>query len=144
MNSAIQVVSFKSDLTLPLQSKGNFELGLKSTLSKTKNNALYTIILNDSTYINKPLSNNYNYKEWINAAYVNYNTSFKKINIQTGLRVEHTLYDAKQYSYIQVKDTLFGNNYLNLFPTVFIDYKFDSAGKHVLALDYGRRITRPT
>lgn len=144
MNSAIQVVSFKSDLTLPLQSKGNFELGLKSTLSKTKNNALYTIILNDTTYINKPLSNNYNYKEWINAAYVNYNTSYKKINIQTGLRVEHTLYDAKQYSYIQVKDTLFSNNYLNLFPTVFIDYKFDSASKHVLAIDYGRRITRPT
>jgi hypothetical protein len=144
MNSMIQVISLKTDLNLPLKPKGNFELGLKSTLSKTKNNALYTIVLDDSTYINKPLSNNYNYEEWINAAYVNYNTSFKKLNLQTGLRAEHTFYNAKQYSYLLIKDTLFGNSYFNLFPTIFIDYKFDSAGKHVLALDYGRRITRPT
>jgi hypothetical protein len=140
----IQVISLKTDLNLPLKPKGNFELGLKSTLSKTKNNALYTIVLDDSTYINKPLSNNYNYEEWINAAYVNYNTSFKKLSLQTGLRAEHTFYNAKQYSYLLIKDTLFGNGYFNLFPTIFIDYKFDSAGKHVLALDYGRRITRPT
>ena len=40
-------------------------------------------------------------------------------------------------------DSVFKRHYNGLFPTLYLQYKLDTAGKQTLGLNYGRRIDRP-
>ena len=92
-------------------------------------------------------SNNFNYKENINAAYINYNRQFKGIMIQAGVRVENTnsegISNGNRWNgndYVPY-DSVFKRNYTDFFPSAAIT--FNKNPKNQWGLSYSRRIDRP-
>lgn len=138
----INIYAFKSDYTQPLGTTGKLDAGVKSAFTQTDNKANYTKTLNGVTAINYALSNQFLYEEWINAAYINYTKSFKHLDVQGGLRFESTVLKGKQLGNVLIPSSTFNRDYHNLFPTLFVTYKMDSAAKHVWSINYGRRIDR--
>jgi hypothetical protein len=57
--------------------------------------------------------------------------------------MEHTLGRGHQLGNVVKPDSTFKKNYTSLFPTAYLSYKLDSAGKRLLNFSYGRRIGRP-
>lgn len=141
--SNINIYAFKSDYTLPFKNGSTFESGYKVSYTQTDNIADYRDVINGEEIPNYNTSNHFKYDEIINAAYVNFNTNYKRFGIQTGLRVENTESRSHQLGNIEQAASKFKKNYTNLFPTVYIQYKLDSIGNNQLAVNYGRRINRP-
>jgi len=82
--------------------------------------------------------NNFEYREYLNAAYFIYsNTFWKKLKIQLGVRGEI----ANTFSELKSADTTYKKPYYNLFPTAHIRYDFNDY--HSMQLSYSLRVTRP-
>lgn len=141
--SDISIYTVKTDYTHPLKGKAKFEAGLKSSYVSTDNNASYFNVINNISTINNNLTNQFLYKENINAAYLNFNKEFKRFSFQAGLRMENTNINGHQVGGSVRPDSLFTQHYTNLFPTAYLSYKLDTAGDHKLNFSYGRRIGRP-
>lgn len=146
----INIYSGRVDYLHPLKNGARFEAGLKSSYVKTLNDAVYDTIFNNAVMRDLSRTNGFNYEENINAAYVNLSGSFtKKINYQLGLRLENTILEGHSdgYKYVSAtdtfvpSDTVFSNNYTQLFPTAFLQYKANE--KNNFGLNFGRRIRRP-
>jgi len=86
-------------------------------------------------------TNRFQYKENINAAYVNVSKEIKKWGLQAGLRMENTNNSGNQFGNPLHSDSSFKNSYTGLFPNVFASYKVND--KNQLSFSYGRRIRRP-
>jgi outer membrane receptor protein involved in Fe transport len=141
--SNITIRAVKVDYLNPLAKGGRIESGAKTSFVKTGNIADFYDVNDNQRVPNYTFSNNFQYKENINAAYVNYSRDFKKISVQAGLRVENTNIIGNQLGNVVVKDSSFKRNYTSLFPTFYTQYKIDSASKHMIGLSIGRRIDRP-
>ena len=139
----INIYSAKADYSIPLNKVTKFEMGGKSSYVNTDNTANYFNLINRISTPDYNLTNRFLYKENINAAYVNFNRSFKRIELQTGLRLENTNGNGHQLGNRSKADSSFTNHYTSLFPTAYFSYKLDSAGRNLLVLSYGRRIGRP-
>jgi hypothetical protein len=139
----INIYSLKTDYSLPLKNGGQFETGYKVSFTKTNNIADYRDIVNGNEIPNYKSSNHFKYDEIINAAYVNFNTSYKRFTFQTGLRLENTESKGNQLGNIEQDPSKFKRNYTSLFPTIYVQYKLDSIGDNQLVINYGRRINRP-
>lgn len=143
LQSKINILTFKSDYVHPLKDNSKLSFGAKIAQTKTDNNADYTITQNGITNNNDNLSNHFYYNEIISAAYMNYSKTFKKFDVQAGIRFESTRLNGKQLGNSVNPYSEFNNNYSSLFPTVFLNYKIDSLGTKNLNFSYGRRVDRP-
>ncbi|WP_164849074.1 TonB-dependent receptor domain-containing protein [Flavobacterium columnare] len=106
-----------------------------------KNNQLATGInySNESYIIHINRSNSFIYDESIQALYFSINkTFFEKLEAQIGLCGENTI--TKGYS--KTLDQTNKRNYFNLFPSIFLNYTFNSYKS--LSVNYNRRIDRPS
>jgi outer membrane receptor protein involved in Fe transport len=122
----------------PLKKGARFEAGFKSGVVRTDNNANYDSILYGNVVHDFKRSNHFVYEENINAAYVNLSTPLsKKISAQFGLRLEHTISKGLQ----KTTGDDFKNDYLQLFPTTYFQYKAND--KNNIGVNFGRRIRRP-
>ena len=139
----LNIQSFKTDYLSPLKGNAKLEAGVKFSMVKTDNTASVFDIINAISIPNYEFSNKFLYDENINAAYLNYAKEGKKLSIQTGLRIENTSIRGQQLGNPVIKDSSFVRNYSNLFPTVFLQYKFDSLQKNQMTFSMGRRINRP-
>lgn len=135
---AINIYSGRVDYTAPLKGGARFEAGLKTSIVKTDNNAVYDTLNNGTVVRDLNRSNHFIYEENINAAYVNLSGPLgKKWSGQLGLRAENTNAKGNQ---VTTKET-FNRHYTQLFPTAFLQYTAND--KNSLVLNYGRRIRRP-
>ncbi|MDB4903952.1 MAG: hypothetical protein JWQ63_3233 [Mucilaginibacter sp.] len=131
--------NFQSDYTLPLKN-GKLEAGIRSTINNNNSNFI-SDTLNIATggfNYNPFLSNDFIYKQNVNAIYTNYEHTFGKFSIQGGLRLE----DA--HIRTQLIDSTTTNNkqdYIRLYPTLFLTEKLSD--NQTLQLSYSRRVTRP-
>ncbi|RYG53324.1 MAG: TonB-dependent receptor [Chitinophagaceae bacterium] len=141
--ASIDIYSAKTDYTKPLSGGYRFSAGLKSSYTKTDNLAEYYYTINGNTSPDYDKSNHFIYKENINAAYVNMSKDFDRLSVQFGLRFENTISKGNQLGNAVKPDSSFSRDYNSLFPTVYLQYKLDSASDHQLGLNYGRRINRP-
>ena len=141
--SEISIYALKSDYTKSLKGKSKLDAGLKTVLTKTDNEAIYSTTVAGVTTPDYGLSNRFLYDEWINSAYVNYSTEIGRVGLQMGLRGEFTELEGNQLGNAVTADTSFTRNYASLFPTFYASTKLDSAGNHGMYLSYGRRINRP-
>ncbi|MFD2520846.1 TonB-dependent receptor domain-containing protein [Emticicia soli] len=141
--SDISIRAAKIDYINPLTKGGRIEAGAKTSFVNTGNIADFYDVVDNKREPNYTFSNNFQYKENINAAYVNYSRDFKKVSIQAGLRLENTNIVGNQLGNVVVKDSSFKRNYTNFFPTFYAQYRVDTASKHVLGFSLGRRIDRP-
>lgn len=138
---AIAISSLKSDYEHKLFG-GKVGTGFKLSLVKTKNIFNVYNYSSGTPVFNEDTSNKFNYNENINAAYVNYNMNFKKINFQIGLRVENTNSDGKLLSTQQNGNERVKRNYIDFFPSGGITYLIND--NNSLALIYSKRIERPS
>lgn len=141
--SKISIYSFKTDYSHPLKKDGLLEAGYKISHSETDNVADYADIVNGVEVANYDTSNHFRYNEIINAAYLNFNKSYKRFSFQTGLRLETTISKGNQLGNIMKPASQFKRDYTNLFPTVYVQYKLDTIGDNQLVMNYGKRISRP-
>ena len=93
----IDIYSGRIDYVQPMKKGRKFEAGLKSSLVRTDNNAVYDSVINGQIVHDYNRSNHFIYEENINAAYVNLSTPLsKKITAQLGLRLENTIAKGDQ------------------------------------------------
>lgn len=139
----IHIYSAKADYNHPLKNGFKLGAGLKTSYTQTDNIADYFNTVDAVTLPDYSKTNHFIYKENINAAYLNANKDFKRLAVQAGLRVENTISNGHQLGNIEKADSSFKQNYTSLFPTLYLQYKLDTAGNHLLGFNYGRRIERP-
>lgn len=134
----IDIYSARVDYVMPLKGGARFEAGLKSSIVKTDNNAIYDTVAYGVVSRDRNRSNHFIYEENINAAYVNLSGQLsKKWSGQLGLRLENT--NAKGNQLTTNQD--FDRHYTQLFPTAYLQYTAND--KNSFVLNYGRRIRRP-
>jgi iron complex outermembrane recepter protein len=134
----ITIYSGRVDYLHPLKKGSKFEMGLKSSIVRTGNDAQYDSIQNGTIVHDVLRSNHFVYEENINAAYVNWSGKLnKKLEAQFGLRLENTQAKGKQLT----TGENFDKSYTHLFPTAYFQYKINT--NNSLGLNYGKRIRRP-
>jgi iron complex outermembrane recepter protein len=143
----IDIYTMKADYEQNYK-KGKLGLGVKSSLVNTGNNFGRYNVTGSNKSLDLGRSNQFDYSENINAAYVNYNRPFKGFMIQAGLRYEQTT--AKGDSYPLNADGSvnrninidpFKRNYGGLFPSAAIT--FNKKPMNQWGISYSRRIDRP-
>lgn len=131
----LRILGCYADYSKPLHN-GKLEAGFKLSHVNTDNSSIYYDPGAVSPVADLSKSAYYINQENIHAAYVNLHTRMNKWYFEPGLRLEQTLMSGTEaYSH-----TAFRQNYLQLFPTIFIERKLDE--KHTLNLQVGRRIER--
>lgn len=137
----IEIASAKADYEQNFFG-GKLGVGFKTSLVNTDNTFLFFDVVDGQNQPNTNRSNNFAYKENINAAYINFNRKWNKTNVQLGLRAEQTISDGKLNSQQQNSNERVKRNYTNLFPSGGITQQITQ--NHQMALTYSKRIERPT
>ncbi|SFE52811.1 Outer membrane receptor proteins, mostly Fe transport [Chitinophaga sp. CF118] len=129
------------DYVNPFSETSKLEAGLRTT-SRIFNNKLNTMgkdFTSGNYVLDSSLSNDYHYKETINAAYVSYSGNAGNFGYQAGLRAEQSNYNGEMKS---IGKNDYAIKYpISLFPSVFLSQKFK--GDHEIQLNYSRRVRRP-
>ncbi|PWS27431.1 TonB-dependent receptor [Pedobacter yonginense] len=136
-DAKIDVYAAKTDFTWPLSKTLKIETGLKSSYVVTNNDFLSEQFLGGVWQNDLGKSNNFVYKENINAAYVNFSKEWKVWQIQLGLRAEQTHSNGNSVTDNKEVD----RNYLSLFPTIFVNQKLNENNN--IRYSFGRRVDRP-
>lgn len=136
----IDIATFKTDYEQNFL-KGKLGIGVKTSFVTTDNTLDFFDIVNDISTLNPNRSNQFIYKENVNAGYLNYNRTYKKMNFQLGLRVENTNSDGKLNALITSNNERVKRNYTDFFPSGGVTYNMND--KNAFAMTYSRRIERP-
>ncbi|MBX9783778.1 MAG: TonB-dependent receptor [Chitinophagaceae bacterium] len=125
------------DYVNPINENIKWEAGLRSQVRWFESFQFNTI----NNVFQPRLSNQFQYVDYVHAAYVNYSQKVKKANFnyQIGLRVESSSYDGEQIG----KSGRFKNQFpLAVFPSLFLSKTFK--GKQDFQINYTRRVNRPS
>jgi iron complex outermembrane recepter protein len=124
---------------------GKLGYGVKSSYVQTKNAFEFFNVNGGVPTKNLQSSNSFNYKENVNAAYVNFNRQLnEKWSVQLGARVEHThsVGDLTRADGTVQADNKVDRNYVDLFPSGALTWTVNK--KNSLNLTYSKRIDRPS
>jgi hypothetical protein len=141
--SAINIYAAKTDYTLLLKGKMEMSAGLKSSLVNTDNQNNWFNQTGGGFVPDFANTNHFIYRENINAAYISARKEWNRWGVQAGLRMENTEATGHQADNIAVPDSSFHKSYTNLFPSLFLSHKLDSAGNNNLVFSYSIRVRRP-
>lgn len=144
----IDIYSFKTDYEQNFK-KGRLGIGGKTSFVTSDNTfTQYSVVNTNSKLYDSAHSNNFNYKENINALYVNYNRPFKGgWAVQLGLRMENTNSKGTSAGYRRGAgsyasyDSVFNRHYTGFFPSGAVTYNKNPMKQW--SLTYSRRIDRP-
>ena len=119
------------------------EAGLKSSILTFRNNANYQKDLNGIAVKDAFRTSAYNFKEQINAAYLQGSKTWGAVILKFGTRIEQTIMQGKQRI---PSDTSFSLNRTDAFPYVFLSRKlFTISGYEMRGyLVYRKTISRPS
>lgn len=135
-NPAITIRSVKADLELPM-GKWNFTAGGKAAFVDNTSDNLFEV-KTGGTYVTDPgRTNLFRYKEATQALYVSAERALGKVEIQAGLRGEHT----RTQGYTPATGQTITNEYTQLFPTAYVQYH--PGADHSINFNIARRINRP-
>ena len=127
------------DYTQKINTKIDWEAGVKATRSRFINDVAINRMINNSWEIDPSLSAIYFLKENIMAAYSSLNVAWNEnTSMKLGLRYEHTTSNLETATQKNIVD----RNYGEFFPSVFLSRKISD--RQSINLSYNRRITRPT
>jgi outer membrane receptor protein involved in Fe transport len=130
------VKSVKADAEWPLKTL-NLSFGAKASAIDNTSYNVYRLFSNNAFVIDGTRSNDFQYKEQNQAAYVSGQRSFKKLDVQLGIRTEHSLIQT----YSPNTGDRHKTKYTKMFPSAYIQYKLND--KNVIGLTSSRRINRP-
>ena len=137
-NGNITVQSIKADFVNPINKTSKWEAGIKLSQVKSDNDVKFFNILQGSSLLDPGRSNHFVYDENVSAAYTSYAKEFKKIDIQAGLRMEHTNTHGTQLA----TNESFSRNYINWFPNIVFNLK--PSDKNQYTVSFAKRIDRPS
>lgn len=146
--SDINIQSLKVDYEQNFKG-GKLGFGGKFSFVNTDNDFRRYTVTNSGEELDRDRSNRFDYKENINAAYVNWNKGYQEVGvmIQAGLRIENTNNEGLSTgqklvgSVYQPYNESFERNYTNLFPSASVT--FNKNPMNQWSVTYSRRIDRP-
>jgi hypothetical protein len=130
--------------------KGRLGVGGKGSIVETKNDFRRYDVISSAKHLDSARSNNFNYKENVNALYVNYNRQFKGgILFQAGLRMENTHSEGRSIGrkldegsgVFKPYDSSFTRDYTDFFPSASLTFNKNPMSQWTFT--YSRRIDRP-
>lgn len=139
-------LNFQVDYTRPLGDLGKLEAGFRSQIRNTESST-YADQLSQITGnydFNYLLSNDFDNKDQVHAAYINYQNQIKSFGYQIGLRAEDAALDTRMGAYninSNLNYTPGRVAYTRLYPSIFLTQKLNEASQ--LQLSYSRRVNRP-
>jgi iron complex outermembrane recepter protein len=137
----IDIYTAKTDYETKLWG-GRLGLGAKTSVVITDNTFDSYDIIEDERIKNPERSNNFVYRENVNAAYTTWQKQLSpKINFMAGLRLEHTYSKGDLTSTQSETDESVERDYINLFPSGGITWQANDHNS--LRIGYSRRIDRP-
>lgn len=144
----IDLYSLKTDYEQNFKG-GRLAIGGKIGVVNTDNDFRRYDVFSNSKVLDTAKSNRFEYKENINALYVNYNKQLKKgMMIQFGLRAENTHSKGISTGYKKAGnstwinyDSTFKRDYTDLFPSAAVTFNKNPMNQWTIA--YSRRIDRP-
>ncbi|MGL5891016.1 MAG: outer membrane beta-barrel protein, partial [Bacteroidia bacterium] len=125
------------DYVHPISKKYKIESGLKSSYIKTDNLLVFDIYDANTWIKDTGRSNDFIYTEQINAAYTQVYADWEKVQLQIGLRYEHTISEGNSPTTGQ----RLKRNYGNLFPSIFLTQVINDNNN--ITYSVTRRINRP-
>jgi len=130
---------YMADYVLPIGKDTQFEAGYKGEFNRVLTD--YSVgALNADTGLydlNPNFTNKLDYKEKINALYVQYGSKYGKFSYLAGMRWEDSNIDINQLFTQDYNN----KRYNNFFPSLFLTYEL--ADESNVSLSYSRRISRP-
>jgi outer membrane receptor protein involved in Fe transport len=136
--TAINLRSAKADYRQPVGKTGKLAAGAKFS-DVDIDSQLDFARLNQSAWVPVPgRSDHFRYEERISAAYVSLDKAVAGLQVQAGLRAEHTHSVARSLAL----DRTVRRSYMQLFPSLSVEKPLTA--KLGVNLSYGRRIDRPS
>lgn len=139
----IDIYNLKMDYTQPLKNKILFEAGLKSSIVNNDNDSQYFDKKSNVLTPDFSKSNHFVFRENINAAYINTRKNWERVGFQLGLRLENTQLKGNLLANVAIQESVFTQNFTDVFSTTFLSYKLDSLGKNNISISFSNRINRP-
>lgn len=143
-NSVTDQVIIQADYANPIGENGKIEGGIRSyhNIFKSIFNA-YAVDNGQSQKL--PLSNNYEYREMVNALYATYSNKIGKFSYQVGLRAEYSRFKGllvdSAFKFGYEYPSAIKNIWDALFPSLFLTRQLGEDDQ--LQFNYSRRIRRP-
>lgn len=135
-----QVYSIKTDYEVNVFKTIVLSSGLQTIYSNRNSNGTF---YNSQDVPIDSLAYNSRYKEYIYSAYLNLNKEFKRISIQAGIRFEGSHSNAQQANNEILSIQPIKYNYINLLPTLYINYKLDTLKTRQLNFSLNATTNRP-
>jgi iron complex outermembrane receptor protein len=143
-----QVYTFQADYVNPINDSTKFECGIRSNY-KPSVQSLDVNVFNytSNEYVpDQYLTSHYKIQDLVNAAYINYTTRIKKVNLALGLRFEDSYYRGKvtnknDSSFLYSYPGGIKNLMNAIFPSIFITRKLNE--KREIQFNISRKINRP-
>ncbi len=139
----IDLYSVKADYEQNFKG-GKLGIGGKIGIVNTDNNFMR---IDESNVNNTEINNLFEYKENINALYLNYNKQFKGLMVQVGVRAENTHAKGisngfeKSNGHTSTLDSTFKRDYTDFFPSASVSFNKNPMNQWTVS--YSRRIDRP-
>ncbi|MGF1925444.1 MAG: TonB-dependent receptor domain-containing protein, partial [Bacteroidia bacterium] len=134
------------DYTKPLGNFGKIEAGFRSQIriSESSTYADQLSPVDGNFDFNYALSNDFNNKDQVHAAYLNYQNQIKNFGYQIGIRAEDAKLDTRMGAY-NVNSALAYTPgqvaYTRIYPSIFLTQKISE--EQQVQLSYSRRVNRP-
>ena len=132
-------ILLQSDYILPISEKSQIEIGFRGDYSTRTTDfevSIFNTDLNEFV-LNTNLSNVFNFKQYITAAYTQFGSKIGKFSYLLGLRMENTKLTLDQ----PTSGDFERKNLVGLFPTINLNYEFSETQS--MSLGFNRRLRRP-
>ncbi|MFA7687369.1 MAG: TonB-dependent receptor [Moheibacter sp.] len=130
-------VLIAADYVYPFGEKSRLELGARGEMDGTLTDFKVDSLTGQGWVPHTDFANKTDYSQNVYAAYAQYGTAFGKFSFFAGLRAERS--EIKVNSILN--NSITRKNYTDLFPSLFLNYEFESEDQ--VQLSYSRRVRRP-
>ncbi|TVR63135.1 MAG: TonB-dependent receptor [Gemmatimonadales bacterium] len=134
LDEARSRLTLRTDYTRPVGQETIIEMGLRSQLRDRDSNQLRRLFTGED--VDEREDTGYTYTRSFHSGYLTFSRSFGDLGTQIGVRAERT--DTR---FELPTGERFDNDYMNVFPTVNLNWRFD--GGRQVRVSYSQRIRRP-
>ncbi|MDJ0368022.1 TonB-dependent receptor [Hymenobacter sp. H14-R3] len=135
--SNVDIGALKADFSQPLPRRTRLDGGAKVTRVASDSDVGFANTVSGVTTAAPDISNQFRYRENVNAAYLSLRQARPSTSLQAGLRAEQSNTRAET-----VGGASRVRHYIQLFPSVLVQHTLNK--QHALALAAGRRLDRPS
>ncbi|MFC2093666.1 TonB-dependent receptor domain-containing protein [Bacteroidota bacterium] len=132
-------INIQLDYVYPFSKDSKLETGFRSIFRNNDNDfrTEYYDYIQNKFITDTNRTNQFIYKELINAIYGSYTGNISNFGYQLGIRLEHTNTDGE----LVTTNETFNDKYLSVFPSASVSYKLGTSQE--MQVSYSRRINRP-